>query len=149
VQGSVRGRQVLDVGGARVAGADQDEDAGTGLGGSTDQRLQRVAAEQRVGGEGVGTESGDRAPGGRRLTDQRLGVGGRSYGDVAALAVGDDQQARLLGGRADLGQGRPAGRAEALEAGQLRLDRDAGRAGALDQATTVLDDGGRRLLGGG
>jgi hypothetical protein len=48
----------------------------------------------------------------------------------------------------------PAGRAEALEAGELRLDRDAGRAGALDQRETVGDDGaggdlGRCALDGG
>ena len=73
------------------------------------------------------------APGRRRLADQRLGVGRGGDRHVAALAVGDHQQARLAGGGADLGERRPAGRAEALEAGELRLDRDAGRAGLLDQ----------------
>ena len=34
-------------------------------------------AEQRVGGEGVGAEPGDRAPGRRRLADQGLAVGRR------------------------------------------------------------------------
>ena len=63
VQRPLGGRQVLDVGGAGVAGADQGEDPRPGRLGGGDQRLQRVEAEQRVGGEGVGTEPRDRAPG--------------------------------------------------------------------------------------
>ena len=149
VQGLPRGRQVLDVGGTGVAGPNQGEDSGAGLGGGGDQGLERVEPEQRVGGEGVGAEAGDRAPGCRRLTDQGLRVGGGGDRDVAALAVGDNQQAGLASGGADRGEGRPAGGAEALEAGELRLDRDAGRAGALDQAATVGDDRGARQLGGG
>ena len=87
---------------------------------------------------------GDRPPGRRRLADQRLAVGRGGDRHVAALAVGDDQQARLPGGRADLFQRRPAGGAEPLEAGELRLDRDAGRAGALDQRAAVGGDGTAR-----
>ncbi len=64
------------------------------------QRLERVDAEQRVGGEGVGAEAGNRAPRSRRLADQRLPVGGGGDRDVAALAVGDHQQAGLAGRRA-------------------------------------------------
>ena len=67
---------VLEVGGARVRGPDQREDAGAGLGGRVDERLERVAAQQRVGGEGVGAEAGDRAPGRLGPPDQRLRVGG-------------------------------------------------------------------------
>ena len=96
--GRSRRRQVLDVGGARIAGADQGEDPGSGALGRRDQRLQGVEAEQRVGGEGVGPEPRDRPPRGRRLADQRLGVGGGGDRDVAALAVGDRQQPGLAGG---------------------------------------------------
>jgi hypothetical protein len=53
-----------------------------------------------------------------------------------------------VGGVADLLQGSPAGRAEALEAGELRLDRDAGGAGAVDQGAAVRRDRGRGQLGG-
>jgi len=54
-----------------------------------------------------------------------------------------------LGHCDDLRQRRPAGGAEALEAGKLRLDRDAGGAGALDQVAAVRENRGPRLFGGG
>ena len=71
--------------------------------GGVDQDLDRVLAEQRVGGEGVGAEARDGPPGRLRLPDQRLAVGLRGHRHVAALAVGDHQQAGLARGRADLG----------------------------------------------
>jgi hypothetical protein len=83
----------------------------------------------------------------RRLSDQRLGVGLRGDRDVAALAVGDAEQTGLGGGGADRFQRRPAGSAEALEGRQLRLDRDAGGAGALDQRPAVGGNGGGGELG--
>ena len=140
--------QVLQVGGAGVAGADEGEDSRPGLGRGGDQRLEGVAPEQGVGGEGVGAEAGDGPPGGRRLADQRLRVGGGGDRDVAALAVGDDQQAGFPGRCADLFEGEPAGGAEALEAGELRLDRDARRAGPVDQVAAVLGDRDGRQLSG-
>jgi hypothetical protein len=148
VQGSVGGRQILDVRGAGVAGADQGEDSGSGRRRRRDQRLQGVRSQQRVGGEGIGAEPGDGAPRGRRLADQRLGVGGGGDGDVAALAVGDDQQAGLPGGIAGLLQRCPTGGAEALEAGELGLDSDAGGSCSLDEASTVGRYGGGGELGG-
>jgi hypothetical protein len=69
--------------------------------------------------------------------DERLRVRGRRDRDVAALAVGDDEQARGPGALDDLAQGRPAGRAEPLEARELRLDGDARRTGRLDQRRAV------------
>jgi hypothetical protein len=148
VQRRLRRRQVLQIGGAGVAGADQGEHSRPGLGRSDEERLERVAAEQRVGGEGVGVEAAHGAPGGGRLADQRLGVGGGGDRDVAALAVGDDQQTGFAGGGADLFQGAPTGGAKPLEAGQLRLDRDAGGAGPVDQRAAVIGDrAGRQLCG--
>ena len=65
-----------------------------------DQRLERVAAEQRVGGEARRRASpGDGAERRRRAADQRLGVGGGGDGDVAALAVGEHEQAGGAGVR--------------------------------------------------
>jgi hypothetical protein len=74
-----------------------------------DQRLQRVAAEQRVGGEGVGLQAGDGPNGDGVLADQRLRVGGGGDRDVAALAVGEHEQAALARVRADVLEREPAG----------------------------------------
>jgi hypothetical protein len=147
VQRPLRGGQVLQVGGAGVAGPDQREDPGPRGLGRGDQRLQRVAAEQRVGGEGIRPEARDRPPRSRRLADQRLGVGGGADRDVAALAVGDDQQPGVASRPADLGQRCPPGRTEPLEAGELWLDGDAGRSGALDQRAAVRGNRRSRPLG--
>jgi hypothetical protein len=53
-----------------------------------------------------------------------------------------------VSGVADPGQRRPARGAETLEAGKLWLDRDAGRAGAVDQGAAVGEDRGGGELGG-
>src|SRR5207253_3173844 len=74
-----------------------------------------------------------------RLADQGLPVGLRGHGDIAPLAIGDHEQTGALGGGTDLLQRAPAGCPEALEAGQLRLDRHAGGAGGLDQPAAVLE----------
>ena len=141
MKGLVRRRQVLEIGGAGVAGADEREDSGAGGGGGLDQGLQGVGPEQRVGGERVDAEAGNGPPGRRGLADQGLPVGSGGDRHVAPLGIGDDKQAGLGGDRPDLGKSRPAGRAEPLEAGELRLDGDAGRAGALDQRAAVGDEG--------
>jgi hypothetical protein len=148
VQRQLRRRQVLQVGGTRIAGADEGEHPSPGLRRGGGQRLEGVAAEQGVGGESVGTEALHGPPGGRRFADQSLGVGGGGDRDVAALAVGDDQQAGVAGRCADLFQGAPTGRAETLEAGELRLDRDASWAGPVDQGAAMVGDRGGRQLGG-
>ena len=142
-------REVEHVGGAGVGGAHEQEDAGAGGAGALDERDERVAPEQRVGGEGVDREAGRGAERRRRAADERLGVGGGGHGDVAALAVGEHEQpggARVLAGGLER---EPAGGAEALEAGELGLDRDAGGAGGVDQRAAVDEDGGGGLRGGG
>ena len=89
--------EVLDIGGTGVRRPHEHEDACAGRARAVDERLQRVDAEQRVGREGVGAESGDLAERCRRAADERLRVGGCGDRDVAALAVGEDEQAALLG----------------------------------------------------
>src|SRR3954454_19767254 len=100
---------VLYFGSTGGPGPDEDEAAGAGL----RERRERVAAEQRVGGEGVRAQAFDRAVGALGLAHERLGVGLGRDRDVAALGVGNDQQAGLLGRSRRGGQGGPAGGAEA------------------------------------
>ena len=75
------------------------------------------------------------------MPDERLAVGGGADVDVAALAVGEHEQPGVARRSTGLRQRVPARRAEALEAGQLRLDRDAGRAGRVDDGSAVGRDG--------
>ena len=84
----------------------------------------------------------------RRLPHERLSIGAGGHRHVAALAVGDEEEAGFLRRVYDGLQCGPAGRAEALEAGDLRLDGDAGRAGGVDHGEAVALDGGGRALGG-
>ena len=55
--------QVLEVGGAGIGGAHEHEHAGAGRARLRDQRRERVAAEQRVGGHGVRAQAGQLAEG--------------------------------------------------------------------------------------
>jgi hypothetical protein len=139
---------VLDVGGAGVRRADEDEHAGAGGAGALEQRLERVDAEIRAGGERVGAEARDRAERRRRRADERLAVGGRRHGDVAALAVREHEQAGGARVFDDLDQRRPPGRAEALEACELRLGRGARGPGRVDQRPAVGHHRAGRTLGG-
>ncbi len=141
--------EVLDVGGARVGGADEHEDPGALRPADLQDRVEHVAAHERVDREGVGAEAGhipERALG---VGDQALGVDARDVGHVAALDVCEDEQAggpRVLDRRL---QCVPAGSAQTLEEGDLRLDGHTGRAGGVDQQLAVRADGGARPLGGG
>ena len=116
--------------------------------GGLEQRLERVDAEVRAGGEGVRPEALDEAERGRRAADERLAVGGGRHGDVAALAVGQDDQARGAGVLDDLGQRSPSRRAQALEARELRLRRAAGGPGRVDERAAVGRHRPGRALGG-
>jgi hypothetical protein len=62
---------------------------------------------------------------------------------VAALRVRDHEEPGALGRRDDVGKNRPSSRAQALEAGDLRLYRDAGRPRRIDQFPASLADGVR------
>jgi hypothetical protein len=113
---------VLELGRSRVRCAHEDEGPA-----AVDQRREGVAAEERVGGDGVGAE---------RVVE-RVGVGLRGDGDVAALGVEEDQEA-LGAGRVDDGTGGfEAAGADALEAGELELCGDALRSGGVDQRTAL------------
>ncbi len=71
-----------------------------------------------------------------------------AYGvDVAALAVGDHHEPGLAAGGDDVAERRDAGCAEALEAGELRLDGDTCRPGSGDQRKAVCAHGARSALG--
>ena len=69
----------------------------------------------------------------RRAAEERLGVGGGGDVDVAALGVGEHEQARVAGVRDGGVERGPAGGAEALEAGELRLDATHGGRGRVDE----------------
>jgi hypothetical protein len=89
------GAQVLDVGGAGVRRAHEHEEARAGH----LQRAQRVDAHVGAGREGVDAEAVDGAEGRRGRAGERLAIGGGGDVDVAALGVGQDEQAlrvRLL-----------------------------------------------------
>jgi hypothetical protein len=68
--------------------------------------------------------------------------------DVAALGVGQDDEAGGACGTGDALQRRPPRRAEALEAGGLRLGGDARGPRRVDQGTAVRRDRCGRPLGG-
>ena len=99
-----------------------------------EQRLERVDAEQRVGGEGVGAEARDRrrtasasrrpAPARRRRRRRRCRRACRRR------ARAGRPRGRARRPRCERG---PAGRAEALEARELRLDGDARGPRRVDQ----------------
>ena len=109
------------------------------------ERLERVAAQQRVGGQRVGAEARRRrrtATASRRTTPGRRR---RRCRHVAALAVGEHEQAGARAHARRRLEREPAGEAEPLEAGELRLDRDAGGAGGVDQREAVGEHRGRGL----
>ncbi len=129
--------EILDIGRAWVGGAHEHEQAPAAGAGLLEQRLQRVAPEQRVGGQQVGAEPGQRAERALASPEERLAVRPRRDVDVAALGVGDHEQAAVACLTDRVGERRPAGRAETLEAGDLELDRDALAGGGVEQQAAV------------
>jgi hypothetical protein len=92
-------------------------------------------------------QAGDLAEGRRSDARERLRVGLRGDVDVAALGVREDEQAAVACVVDRLLQRAPAGRAEALEAGELRLDGDAGGARRVDGRRAVRGDRSGGALG--
>ena len=81
---------------------------------------------------------------GGRLAQERLRVRRRADVDVAALGVGDHEQPGVVRALDHLSERGPAGRAEALEARDLRLHRDAVLGDRIDRQRTVRRDRERR-----
>ena len=75
--------------------------------------------------------------------EEALRVGSGGDVDVAALAIGEHEQAGGAGVRNGRGQRVPAGCTEALEAGDLRLDGDDGIADRVDDRAAMGEDGSR------
>ena len=141
--------EVLDVGGAGVRGAHEDEQPGAGGAGGLEQRLERVDAEVRVGGERVGAEARDLAERRRRRADERLAVGGRRDGDVAALAVGEHEQAGGAGVLDDrLASAAQPGAPRRSKHASCGLTAHARGPGRVDQRAAVRDHRRGRALGG-
>jgi hypothetical protein len=76
-----------------------------------------------------------------------LGIGGGGDVDVAALGVGQHEQPPLVGVLDDARERVPAVGAEALEAGELRLGRDAGGTRRVDGRRAVRRDRDGGALG--
>ncbi len=148
VQGAAVGGQVEHVGRAWVGGANESEQPGSGARRGHDHRLERVAAEQRVDGRRVRGQPRELSRSRLQSTEHRLAIGGGADRHVAALAVGDDEQAGAARISDHLLERPPARPAEALEARQLRLHRDADRRRRRDQRAAVLNDRLGRGLGG-
>ena len=117
--------QVRDVGTSGVGRLQQGEHAEPVV---REEGLERVVAQVRVHGDRVGE---------RR---ERSGVGTGSRGNVAALRVDDDEQARLTRVAAHLDERGPALGALRLEERSLRFDGDRDPCDGVDDAATELHD---------
>ena len=118
-------RQILEVFAASIRGLHDWEHAEPVV---REEGLERVVAQVRVHGDRVGE---------RR---ERGGVGARSRGNIAALRVGDDEQARLPRVAAHLDERGPARDPLRLEERRLGLDGDRDPGDGVDDAATELHD---------
>ena len=119
---------LLEVGGAGVGRPGQHEQSGA-LATCGKEGLHRVAAHVGIDGEGVGNGASAVA---RR--QPRLGVCLGRRSDVAALGVGDHEQAALGGDVTDTLERRQPVPTQRLEESHLRLDRDGLVGDRVDQA---------------
>ncbi len=122
---SVGERQVLKVRAARVRGLQDDEHAESVV---REERLERVVAQVRVHGDGVG----------ERRERGRIGAGRRRH--VPSLPVGDHEQTGVARVAAHLGERGPTLGTLGLEERRLRLDGDRYLCDGVDDAAAELDD---------
>ena len=141
-------RRVLEVGGAGVGRAHEDEDAGARRTGGTGEHFHGVASQVGACRERVGSQPLDGAEGRRGRPDERLAVGGRRHVDVAPLGVREHEQPGRLRVGDDVRERGPPGCAQALEAGDLRLDGHARGPGGVDDRAAVRGDRDARTLRG-
>ena len=147
-----RRRQVLEIGGARVAGADQGEDAGAAASAAatSGSRASAPSSGLAVKASAPSPATGPQGVGVSPTSAWRVGGGGDRH--VAALAVGDDQQAGLAGARRRPRRAPPSpGAPSRSKQASCGLTATQAGAGALDQRAAVGGDGaggdlGRRAL---
>ena len=121
-QAPVREHDVLHVGATGIRRLHEAEDPRALATARLEKRLHRVAAEIRVDRDGVGER------------DERLRIRAGGRADVAALRVGDDEQAGRARVLADLCKRAHAVGAVRLEERRLRLHRDRVRRNRVDDA---------------
>ncbi len=105
--------------------------------------LDQLSGDERLGSKKAASDAVDAVLDAR--TGARIPIPG---GKVPRFSAGSALKTKVMGGGADAFEGGPARCSQALEAGELRLDRDAGRAGLADQVAAVLGDRGGSQLGG-
>ena len=108
--------EILQIAGARIAGAGQDEQPGSDGIGAGQQRLQRVEPEKGVDRQRVRRER-------RVVSDPGLGIGGVGTSDIVAFGIHDHKHAGIDSAAAKLGKHAHAVGALRLEESGLRLDR--------------------------
>ena len=136
VQLRAGGVEVLQLDRGRVGGLDEDEDP-LSIPGALEERRDAVNAQVRVHRDGVRLEHVEMA--------LRVGFGGRA--DVAALDVGDDQQAAVVRGADRSGQRAHAFPAERLVERRLRLDGGGVIGDGAEDAAVEFQDGVGRVGG--
>ena len=131
--------EVLEVRGAGVRRADEDEHPGAGGAGGLEQRLERVDAEVRVGGECVAPRPATGPNGRRRAADERLARRRRPRRRCRRACRRPGRAGPRRGRARRPRPARPIRRAQALEARELGLRRAARGTGRVDQRAAVGD----------
>lgn len=131
---------ILEIGGAGVAGPDEDEQALAGMLGGVEERLEGVEAEHGIGGDGVwGDDFVLVAEGSIGEVSGGVGRGGGS--DVAAFDVADDEESEFFGFLDEREVGFDAFRVVFFEIGGLEFDDG-------DEGRDDFEDCGREIEDG-